>query len=309
VQTVPEVMTGIYKAYGGTYSNRWVARTLITNTGDVPVHNFQISYRIPTYCGETSVEDYPVILPGQTVRDYCWPNFNPDKMADITSETSAEVLVEYTYDGLEHPGKTSEKFSFLGKNDFIHTYLADADCLTFADTHDNATMLGAWVTARDPAVQELAKKITGGVYTGTDDGTYEALSQIYYTLRDWPFEYVSEPLTFWSREFAQHIQFPSETIANEGGNCVDLSCLFAAMLESVGVKTYLLLSQGHCQFAVVLPESGDIIPVEETFVGSSASLQDAMDSAYETYEKQSAEGTYLFIDVEEAWEDGMVPSW
>ena len=186
VQTVPEVMTGIYKAYGGTYSNRWVARTLITNTGDVPVHNFQISYRIPTYCGETSVEDYPVILPGQTVRDYCWPNFNPDKMADITSETSAEVLVEYTYDGLEHPGKTSEKFSFLGKNDFIHTYLADADCLTFADTHDNATMLGAWVTSRDPAVQELAKKITGGIYTGTDDGTYEALSRIYYTLRDSP---------------------------------------------------------------------------------------------------------------------------
>jgi transglutaminase-like putative cysteine protease len=309
VYAVPEVMTAVYKAYGGQFSDRWLARTVITNTGEVPVRNFQITYKVPGYCTTTSVEDYPIILPGQTVRDYCWPAFDSKKMAAIASETPAEVIVSYTYDGLEHPRETSEKFTFLGYNDFIHTYLPDADCLTFADLHDNADMLAAFVTARDPDVQKWAKTIAGGFSTGSDDGTMEALSRIYYTLRDWPFEYVSEPLTFWSREFAQHIQFPSETIANEGGNCVDLSCLFAAMLEAVGVKTYLMLSQGHCQFAVVMPESGDIIPVEETLVGTEATLQDAMDMAYQTYEEQMPEGTYLFIDVEEQWDEGMVPSW
>jgi hypothetical protein len=309
VYVVPEVMTAVYKVYGGQFGNRWLARTLITNTGDVPVENFQITYRVPGYCSKTSVEDYPIILPGQTVRDYCWPAFDSKKMADIASETPAEVIVSYTYDGLENPRETSEKFTFLGHNDFIHTYLSDADCLTFADLHDNKDMLAAFVTARDPDVQKWAKTIAGGFSTSSDEGAMEALSRIYYTLRDWPFEYVSEPLTFWSREFAQHIQFPSETIANKGGNCVDLSCLFAALLEAVGVKTNLLLSQGHCQFAVVLPDSGDIIPVEETLVGSEATLQDAMDMAYQTYAEQTDAGTYIFIDVEDAWEEGMVPSW
>jgi len=309
VYVVPEIMTAVYKAYAGQYGGRWLARTTITNTGDVPVENLQITYEIPGYCATTSVEDYPLIVPGETVRDYCWPSFDPETMAAIASKTPAEVIVSYEYDGLQHPRETSEKFSFLGHNDFIHTYLPDAECLTFEDTRDNAEMLAAFVTSRDPSVQKLAKSIAGGFATSSDDGAMEALSRIYYTLRDWPFEYVSEPVTFWSREFAQHIQFPSETIANEGGNCVDLSCLFAAMLEAVGVKTYLLLSQGHCQFAIELPESGDIIPVEETLVGSTATLQDALDLAYQTYEEQMPEGTYMFIDVEEAWADGMVPSW
>lgn len=306
----PEIITAAYKAYGGDYSSMWVAKCIIKNTGDVPVENFQIEYEVGGYCASTSIEDYPIILPGQTVRDYCWPNFNPEQMATINNETPAELIVRYEYDGLERPKETSQKFAFLGKNDFTWTSLPDEDCLTWADENDNARMLAAFVTRNEPATQQLAKTLTGGVYTGTDEGAWEAIELIYNGLRDADYNYVSEAVSFWTSDFGQHVQYPKETIQYNGGNCVDLSLLFSAMLEAVGIRTFLTVSQGHVQFIAMLPESGQWIPVEETLVDADDStLDDAIDSAYQWYEEQSSQGTFLIVDVEDAWSNGMVPSW
>ena len=84
----------------------------------------------------------------------------------------------------------------------------------------------------------------------------------------------------------------------------------AAMLEAVGIQTYLTLSTGHCQFVAIMPESRQWIPVEETLVGDpAATLRDAIDAAMQWYKEQSNQGTYMFIDVEDAWASGIVPSW
>ena len=137
-----------------------------------------------------------------------------------------------------------------------------------------------------------------------------ALGRIYYGLRDAGYKYITEPESYWTEASAQHVQFPSETIAVKSGNCVDLSVLFSALLEAVGVKTYLTLSPGHCQVCIELPEEGSIIPVEETMVEvPDSTLQDAMTSAWEWYQKHSAEHAYTYMDVEQAWMDGMVPAW
>jgi hypothetical protein len=310
VTVVPEFMTALYKIYGGGFGDTWLARCTIKNTGEVPVKNLHISYAIPGYLDETSPEDYPLILPGQTVRDYCWPNFSPDLMAKINNKTPAELLVHYQFDGADRAREESAKFTFLGKNDFVRTSLPEDSWITFSDVNDNANMLAAFVTQKDPTIQAAAKKLTGGLATYTDKDAMSALEYVYNGIRDAGFRYVSEPSTYWTQNIGQHIQFPIDTINNEGGNCVDLSLLFSAMLEAVGVKTYLTLSTGHCQFAVVMPESKDIIPVEETMVDNpDSTLTDAIDSAYKWYQKESANGTFLWIDVEQAWQDGMVPSW
>jgi len=310
IYTVPEFMTAVYKAYSGDYGDRWLARTVITNTGEKPVRDFHIQYRISGNAESTSAEEYPVILPGQTVRDYCYPVFDRDHMAEIDSETPAELLITYECDGMDRSVVTSERFDFLGHNEWVRTDLPADECLTFQDWHDNDEFLAAFVTHKDPSVQEFAKRLTGGIFTATDDGAMDALSRIYYGLRDAPFRYITEPESYWSDGYAQHVQFPSETIAYQSGNCVDLSVLFASLLEAVGVKTYLTLSTGHCQISIELPEEGTIIPVEATMVdGPQKTLQDAFDVGYQWYEEQAAQGTYIYIDVEEAWAEGMVPTW
>lgn len=243
VIVVPEVMTAVHKVYAGQ-------------------------------------EDYPVILPGQTVNDYRYPTFDAEQMKGIETETQAELNVNYTYDGSTGPKGTSELFAFLGHNDWVRTYLPEEDRLTFADGLDNAEMLAAFVTKDDADVERLAKKLTGGIFTATDDGAWQA------------------------------VQFPAETITNESGNCVDLSVLFASLLEAVGVKTTLCLSSGHCQVGITLPESGDFYVIEATAVDDpSIDLNQSVNIGYDKYNEQTGQSTWVQIGVEDEWANGMVPSW
>jgi transglutaminase-like putative cysteine protease len=306
---VPEFMTAVSKAYGGSDPDRWLARTVVKNTGDAPVRDLRIEYQVAGYTQTTSVGEYPVVLPGQTVRDYCYPVFDGEQMAAIDTETPAELSITYQCDGMDRPVTKSEAFDFLGHNEWVRTDLPEDACLTFQDWLDNDEFLAVFVTPKEPTVQELAKRLTGGIYTATDDGTLEAVSAIYYGLRDSRYRYISEPESYWTEGFAQHVQLPKETIAHQGGNCVDLSVLFAALLEAVDVKTCLILSSGHCQVSVELPEKGTLAPIEATLVDVPyATLQDAYDAGYATYEEQSPQGTYLYVDVRDAWSDGMVPA-
>ena len=307
---VPEVVTAAYKVYGGGSASKWVAKTIIKNVGKVPVKNLHISYSIADYCKESSNEDYPVILPGQTVRDYCWPNFDSAMMAGINNLSPAELKVTYTYEGLDRPIEDTQKFAFLGRNDFVWSSLSDDDILTWDDNFDNAPMLSSYVTARDPTVEKLSKSITAGMSTGSDESDLEALKLVYTALRDANFQYTTDTNTLWSKDFAQHIQFPVDTLRNMTGNCIDLSLLFSSLLEASGVRTYLLLSSGHCQMAVRLSDSGSLIPIECTTVGDpNITADEAIQLALKTYEEQSANGTYMIVDIEDGWASGMVPSW
>ena len=305
-----EFVTAAYKVYGGGSSSKWVAKTIIKNVGKVPVENFHITYGIEGYCAESSSEDYPVILPGETVRDYCWPNFDPDKMAQINTKTPAELKVTYTYDGLDRPREDTQKIAFLGRNDFVWSSLPDEEVINWDDNYDNAPMLSSFVTAREPSVEQLSKSITAGMSTGSDDSDLEALRRVYVALRDAGFEYTTDTRTLWSKDCAQHIQFPVDTLQNRTGNCIDLSILFSSLLEASGVRTCLLLSEGHCQMGVWLSDSGSLIPIECTTVGDpEIGPGDAMQLAAETYEEQSNNGTYIIVDIERGWSKGMLPSW
>jgi hypothetical protein len=304
------IMTSVYKTYGGGFSDLWLARTTIRNTGSTPIRNFRISYQVPGYLRTSSAENYPLILPGETVRDYCWPDFYPQQMRKIQSDTPAEVVATYTYDGLETPVNESEKFTFLGHNSFVYTYLADAVCQTFQDYHDNDPYLAAWVTYQDPTVQKLAKRYTSGLLTTTDQETWEAARDIYYGLQWRGTGYITEHYGEAYGHSTQYVQFPADTLRNHEGTCIDTSILYAAMLESVGVKTYLIGLLGHEMPAFELPESGRIVKVESTLLRLPyATFVDAIRSTKSTYAESARKGCIDWVDVEAEWQDGIVPSW
>lgn len=306
---LPQVMTAVYKVYGGSFSDIYLARCTIKNTGTAPVTNFQITYKIPGYVEETSSQDYPIILPGQTVRDYCWPTFEPKQMRLIQSNTRAELQVTYTWDGLDRPRRESEKFTLLGHNSFVYTYLTYEDRMGFGDMIDNARYLAAFVTYQDPKVQRLAKRLTGNVGASlSDDDAWLAAQRIFYGLQALPMRYITEH--FDPSQGVQYVQFPRDTIMNRAGTCIDTAILFSALLEAVGIKTYLILLAGHCIPAMEMPDSEDIYYVESTFLRlPNARLTDACNSAYHTYHENKKNDTYMWVDVEEAWADGFVPSW
>jgi hypothetical protein len=315
-----EVVTAAYKIYGDNAMNYWLANTKITNTGGVPVKNFKISYKIDGYCDWTSDELYPQIVPGEVVRDYCWPALNPAAVKEISSRTPAELTMRYSYDGLSEPIDMQEKFAFLGKNDFIWTYIKDEDIAVFQDLNDNYPLLAAFVTKNDETVQQAAKTIYGGLAPSDDRDTEIALLRTFDALRNYGMQYVYEPAVLEANTFGQYIQYPADSINRVAGTCIDLSILYCALLEAVSVRTAIFLVPGHAIPAVWLPDSQIWEPIESTFmdlafvqshydVNPNVTAEECVGIAVDYINQNIQDGTCIILDVEQAWNSGVMPAW
>ena len=69
--------------------------------------------------------------------------------------------------------------------------------------------------------------------------------------------YVVDPSTSYVEKSANKsavdsLQFPHQTLFYRGGDCDDMSILFSALLEAVGVKTAFITIPGHIFMAFAL---------------------------------------------------------
>ncbi len=325
VQLIPreEILTAAYKVYGDDQQNYWAAKTLIKNVGGVPVEGFSISYKIEGYCDWTSTENYPVILPGQTVRDYCWPVLDDAQMKEITTKTPVELTVKYNYEGLSQPIEDTAKTFLLGKNDFVFTSLADEDILTFTDQFDNYPMIAAFVTPNEEMVKSVANTLAGGLETAmNDDDVYLAFLRVFDGMRALGVKYIQEPASYWSDRAAQYVQYPAETLNRASGTCLDLAICYAALMEAVGIKSYVALIPGHAIPVIELPNSGELYGIESTFIDKGYALShfpgetspevtagECVDIAASELDQAVREGSFILIDIEQAWKSGVMPIW
>ena len=321
--TRERVLTCAHKIYGNTEQNMWVAKTIIKNTGKIPVYDFKISYKIEGYCDWTSGEHYPEICPGETVRDYCWPSFDPEKLEKLTSKTTADLVMKYSYRGKE-PVEDYEKLDLMGKNEFVLSNLAEEDMvIPFIDQTNNYMFLAAFVTHSDESVQQFASVIGGGLDTATSDqDALEAFFRCFYALREYGIRYDQPPGYFLDGAQTQYIQYPRDTLARKTGTCVDLSILVAALMEAVGVKSYIALIPGHAVPVIELPQSGDIIPIESTFIDKEYTLshypgvtspevtaQECEQISEVDLENNYSKGQLILVDIHYWWDAGVLPAW
>lgn len=318
----PEVVTATYKIYGDPSQNMWAARTIIKNTGDVPVKNFKIKYKIDGYCDWTSTENYPQIIPGETVRDYCWPSLDPDAIEKISTKTTAELTMQYEYDGISKPMEDTEKITFLGKNDFVFTSLNEEDILIWQDNYDNYPLLAAFVTPNEETTKSAANAIAGGLVSSIDNDALTIFQRAFDALRYIDVKYIIEPQGYWTSGASQYVQYPKDTLNRGAGTCLDLSILMAALMEAVGIQSFVYLTEGHAQPAIVLPESGKIVPIEATFIDQDFALShypgettpdvtstECINTAIDYLNNAIDSGKFIKIDVQEQWKNGVVPSW
>jgi len=311
VHTRNQILTCAYKAYGNPDLPYWIAKTLVKNTGKMPVHDFRISYKVGDYTDWTSGEIYPVIIPGETVRDYCWPSLDPEKIEQLTAKTSVDLIVKYEYKGLDKPIEEYEKISLLGKNDFANTSLPDDQIYTFADSRDNYPFLAAFITPTEDFTKDLAHSIAGGLSTQTDDNdAYEMLVRIYNKMQELGVKYTQPPDAPGEPQgITQVTQFPRETIERASGTCIEMAIAFCGLLEAVGVRSYLALIPGHCIPVAEMPNSGEWYAIESTMVDSPFPAEDAIDAAAQTLSEASATGDIIYVDIQHWWERGFTPSW
>lgn len=321
--TRDEIVTAAYKTYGDDSQNMWVAKTIIKNVGRMPVYDFKIAYKVGDLTDWTSGEEYQEIRPGQTVRDYCWPNLDEGQVRAITTKTPVELVMKYEYRGLDKPYQDFQKIFLLGRNDFVFSSLPEESRVTFSDHYDNYRFIAAFITPNENATKSFANNVGGGLETRvSDEDALEAFRRCFNMLRAHGVKYIMEPEAFWAGSAAQYVQYPSETIERRSGTCLDLAIVMSAIMEAIGVKSYVALIPGHAIPLVTLPESGDLYAIESTFmdrdyavakygdtVSPDVSADECISVASESINGAQDEGEIIMIDPGYWWKAGVMPAW
>ncbi|MGE3964957.1 MAG: hypothetical protein AB7I09_12720 [Planctomycetota bacterium] len=323
VQNKDTVMTFAYKAYanpaaaGGRY---YLSKTVLSNAGDGPVRNNELSYQIPDYIPWTTPEKYPELLPGQTVVDLFYPKL-PQKVTDLTSRTTTTLEIKLQWDdssGARKDEIIKRNFDLRGVNEVEYTSMQSSEIVTWYDMFENTDLVAAFVTTDDPVVKAFAGEVTkfaGGTTAGAGGGVSEVvrLMEAFYNYQVVTgMHYASAkgvPETLGDvQSVVQNIRLPREMIINGNGLCIELAILWSAVMEHLGVKTYMVVIPGHA-FTVVVDAGGQWIPIECTGIGGAGiggatPFEDAVKSAQKTL--QNAQMMKL-LDIQKLQNEGIRP--
>ncbi|MDR2430608.1 MAG: DUF4011 domain-containing protein, partial [Puniceicoccales bacterium] len=139
-------------------------------------------------------------------------------------------------------------------------------------------ILAAFILPNDPALMpilsrasDLLREATGrGALNGYQDKSrkraWEQLAAIYKAVAGLGIRYINPPASF--ENTGQKISFPSQIVAERFGTCLDLTLLFAACCERVGLHPLVLMHEGHAYAGCWLEE--------RTFPDSTAEGADAL---------------------------------
>ncbi|MDP3275738.1 MAG: hypothetical protein Q8Q09_11120 [Deltaproteobacteria bacterium] len=114
------------------------------------------------------------------------------------------------------------------------------------------------------------------------DVVFDALSAIFYELRAQGLQYTNISSSYF--DGWQRIRRPAESIAMRSANCIDGTLLFASVLESIGIRAFIVVVPGHAFVAAQMgPEAtAELMPFETTMVGGPETAIDALSCGLES---------------------------
>ena len=195
----------------------------------------------PKLCA-TSAE----LKPGQAI-DLPLHALFADRILTVTEATKATITITVTYE-LRGDPRTIELTESLR--------ILDRNAMTWADDRRAAS----FVTAKDPVVLTLSKNVAGVVRDDVRSGgdlNFRIALGLYQALAAYGMSYVVDPDSSYGErsgtdDVVDFLQFPRQTLQYRSGDCDDLSILYAALLESVGIESAFVLVPGHIYVAAAL---------------------------------------------------------
>lgn len=329
ITNTPIVMPAVYKVYGnkdalnGKY---YLFKMLITNTGGKTMNNVRVEYNIPGYIDWTELDKIAYLYPGQSSAIVCYPKFK-DNIVDKNTPSSekANIRITYTDRGSK---EINESFGFKmeGRNEFAYTSIPSSELSSWNDIFDNTDLLPCFVTPNDPIVKYFTQQIQEKVLKGEAAsvwntpkecvrflmGVYEATRMahmVYSGTSGVPekFEDVSSTV--------QRIRLPREVITGKTGLCIELTLMYASILENAGLHAIIFLVPQHAFPGFEL--DGQYYAIESTGIGGEGiggieSAAEAFKSGekklYAALEKirEGYQG-YKIIDVNQLNHEGAIP--
>ncbi len=303
-----EIFSSAYKYY----ESHPIGKVIIRNNSENAFSSAKLSFSIKDYMDYPSEIQLQDIASNQELILDLKPVFS-NKILEVTENTPIQSELALTYYIAGEARSVTRSFP-----------------ITLYERHamvwDQKAKLGAFVTPKDPPVVEFSRSVvqqyvdsypnlhSSLVYARGIYGALGVLGLNYIVDPTSPFQQFSENATS-----VDYIQYPRDTLSRKSGDCDDLSVLFAACMENLGIGTAFIDVPGHVfiMFNTGVPEKermslgfpdellvlhqGTVwVPVEMTMVGSSFTR--AWQKAAEEYRDWAAKGKAEIVVTQKAWE-------
>lgn len=219
---IKPVFASIYKQY----AENPIGTAIIRNQTEEIMRDVKVILNVPSFMDEPTLNPVDNISPGgQTVVELK-AAFN-EKMREVQDDIENKpisLILEYTTnEGKKKESKQGVYFDIYDVN--ATNWKPNASIAAFV-AHDNDT------------VQTIAR------YAANADNALEKAIQVYDTLNKYGIEYSLDPQDPYGKDI-DYVMYPWETLKVKKGDCDDLSVLYAACLQNIGINTALVLTPSH----------------------------------------------------------------
>jgi DNA-binding beta-propeller fold protein YncE len=303
-----ELFASAYKYY----ESHALGTVAIRNNTDKAYPRVKVRFSIKDFMDYPTEIEVEEVAANQQVELSLKPVFN-NRILEVTENTPLQSEIALTYYIAGEARTVTRTFPVT---------LYERHAMTW----DRKEKVGAFVTAKDPVVADFARLTiqpyvdawpnlhSSIVYARAIYGALGVLGLTYIVDPTSPFQQSSE-----NAAAVDYLQYPRDTLARKSGDCDDLSILFLACMENIGIGAALVDVPGHVfvMFNTGVPEKekdtlgfsdqmlapyqGTMwVPVEMTMVG--ASFTRAWQKGAEEYREWSARGKAGIVTIQKAWE-------
>jgi len=303
----------VYPVFYSYYDDHPFGSLSVVNGEEHDIRDVRVSFSMGQYMAQPkSCAEFPSLAPGGSLTVPLYAIFNDDVLS-LTENTRApgEIIVDFTLLGSRRQARAPIVLQFFHRN---------------AMNWDDDRKAAAFVSPKDPAALWFAKYVTGIVRDRARANLNRNLQLaigLFEAERLYGINYVIDPSSSYVEKSTDesaidYLQYPHQTLFYRGGDCDDLSILFAALLESVGIETAFITIPGHIYMAfslemsetearstffdpsILIYRGGQAwVPVEITMV-KEGFVKAWRVGAKEWVDNQKA-GTASFFPMEESW--------
>jgi len=226
------------------YEHNALAMLQITNEEPNTIRNIELSFLLERYMNQPSPFAHIASLaPGETVEIPVIALFN-ESMLSLTESVNAssQIIAEYRSLGITKTSGFSMQMPVSSRNSM---------------TWDDDRRAASFVSARDPAAVYFARYVSSSVSNATASTVPQSVrlaAALFEALRLYGISYLVDPASSYvalseNTAAADTLNYPYETLLYRGGDCDDLSILFASMLEVLGIESAFITVPGHIYIA------------------------------------------------------------
>ena len=160
---------------------------------------------------------------------------------------------------------------------------------------------------REAAPRTVLGRFAGYVKGGRPVEVQDQVKALYEALQARGYIYNSVASTYFDE--LQRVRLPAESLAQNHGNCIDTSLVFASALEAIGLEPLLVFMTGHAMVGFELdPADGSKWIVFETTVVNEAPFATALKLGDKTLRAHHGkEPKFVVHSVKKARQGGMYP--